>query len=122
MKRMLVIGLMLLGVYAEVVKAECAWVLWRKDTVSAAHGSEITTWSPIAAHPGDAGFKKCAQRARQEAERLSVIAKLRPEFEAVAVSDPNVSTEGETIVSTVRKDGGMAIASLTCLPSTVNPR
>jgi len=31
MKRALVIGLVMLGVYAEVVKAECAWVLWQGE-------------------------------------------------------------------------------------------
>ncbi len=46
MKRILVIGLVILGMSAEVVKAACAWVLWRKDTVTAAYGPELVAWSP----------------------------------------------------------------------------
>jgi hypothetical protein len=54
MPHILLICLEILGVYAEVAKAEYAWLLWRKRMVAAAYGLEVVGWSPISAHPGDA--------------------------------------------------------------------
>jgi hypothetical protein len=101
MKRILAMGLLMLGIYTKVALAECAWVLWR------------TVWSE-----DDPTLKRSVilatdTKAGCDQHIPGMIANLKREYKHATVNG---------YALTIRDKGTLWYQTFNCLPDTIDPR
>jgi hypothetical protein len=118
MKRILVISLVVLGVYAEGVNAECAWVLW-EGTVNFPDPAFQFTYKPIRAFEKQApcSLEKEVSLKQTESNFRKIVEQTQYDIGSVDRSGDSVFVMGLQ-----RPTNAKTIFTYSCLPDTIDPR
>lgn len=113
----ILIGLAIFG-YAEVCKAQSAWVLWEKMEFSAFEKGKnqhfIVSWRILGAVPK---YEECLEKLSKTWEQYKI--DYSPE-KSEGIKETSSKLYG--IISISFKNGDTLFFTLSCLPDTVDPR